>query len=185
MKTSKILSAGVALFAMLFGAGNVVLSLALGRDSGDMVGYALFGFLIGAVVIPLVGLIAAMLSSGDYKILLGRMGTIPGALIALIGMILIGPFGCIPRCIATSYAAVKPYLSNFSILYFSIIASVIIFLCTIRRSGVINILGRYLGPVKLTLLIAIIVKGIFTAGNLSASAISGSAAVTKGLSQSG
>jgi branched-chain amino acid:cation transporter, LIVCS family len=181
MKFSKILSAGIALFAMLFGAGNVVLSLALGRDAGNMVGYALIGFMIGAVLIPLTGLIAAMLCGGDYKLLLGRVGKIPGSIVAAVGMVLIGPFGCIPRCVATSYVAVKPYVPGCSILVFSLVASVIIFIATIRQNGVIDLLGRFLGPIKLILLFAIIVKGIFVAQPLIASGIPASDMFVKGL----
>lgn len=181
MKFSKILSAGVALFAMLFGAGNVVLSLALGRDAGNMVGYGLVGFMVGAVLIPLTGLIAAMLCGGEYKSLLGRIGAVPATIVTAVGMVLIGPFGCIPRCVATSYAAVKPYMPGCSLVLFSIVASMVIFAATIRQSGVIDLLGRFLGPIKLTLLMAIIAKGIFVAQPLVASGIPASDMFVKGL----
>ncbi|MFA6527291.1 MAG: branched-chain amino acid transport system II carrier protein [Candidatus Babeliales bacterium] len=181
MKNSRILSAGIAMFAMLFGSGNIVLSLAIGKDAGDKVGFALTGFLLGAVAIPLAGMIATMLVDGDYKKLLGRLGYVPGSLLTLIGMILLGPFGCIPRCIATSYAATKHYLPGVSIMLFSVIAALVIFAFTIKRSGVVDILGTYLGPIKLTLLIAIIVKGLCSLHTLPVSSLSCSHAFSKGL----
>lgn len=181
MKFSKILSAGIALFAILFGAGNVVLSLALGRDAGNMVGYALAGFIIGAVLIPLVGLIAAILCGGGYKTLLGRVGKVPGMIIAVIGMILVGPFGAIPRCVATSYAAIKSYVPGCSILVFSIFSVLIIFIATMRQTGVIDLLGRYLGPIKLSLLFAIIIKGLWVAQPFPVSQVPASTMVLTGL----
>jgi LIVCS family branched-chain amino acid:cation transporter len=164
---SKVLSAGIAMFAMLFGAGNVALALALGRDATGNVGLALIGFLIGAIVIPLVGLIAAMLCDGNYKKLFGRLGILPGMLVAIVAMSLFGPFGAIPRCIAMSHAAIKVYVPQFNLLYFSLFASALIFACTIRRSGVVRLLGRYVGPLKIILLFAIILKGLFTATQTS------------------
>ena len=72
MKTSGILSAGIAMFAMMFGAGNVIFPLALGRDVGGSVWYALVGFCLTAVVVPLVGIVSLSLYQGIGKIVYGR-----------------------------------------------------------------------------------------------------------------
>ena len=72
MKTSRIVSTGLAMFAMLFGAGNVVYPLALGRDIGHQVWFGLLGFVLTAVIVPLIGLVSTMLADGDYKLFLGK-----------------------------------------------------------------------------------------------------------------
>ena len=72
MKTPKIFSVGLAMFAMLFGAGNVVFPLIVGRDVGDKLWLGLAGFVITAVLVPLLGLISVMLADGDYKKFLGK-----------------------------------------------------------------------------------------------------------------
>jgi len=180
MKITKIVAAGVAMFAMLFGAGNVVFPLALGRDAGSMVWYALLGFFITAVVVPLLGLISTMLCDGDYKLFLGRMGKIPGAIVTLVCMILIGPFGVIPRCIATAHNAVKWYYPDFNVLLFSIAIAAVIFMLTMRQGKVLDVIVRFLGPLKLTLLLAIIIKGLFTHATLTPAQWSGSQAMLKG-----
>jgi branched-chain amino acid:cation transporter, LIVCS family len=179
---SKTLSAGIAMFAMLFGAGNVVFSLALGRDMGDMVWWAIGGFCLTAVLVPLLGLISTILYDGDYNAFLGRIGVIPGALVAFACLILIGPFGAIPRCITTSYAAVKWYFPNFTLLYFSAIAALIIFLFTFRQNNVVDLIGRFLGPLKLTLLLSIIIVGLFWMNGMPAAIeIAPSSALLKGV----
>nr|MDH4470723.1 branched-chain amino acid transport system II carrier protein [Verrucomicrobiae bacterium] len=42
----KIIITGLAMFAMLFGSGNVIFPLILGKDSGNQLSWGLFGFLI-------------------------------------------------------------------------------------------------------------------------------------------
>jgi LIVCS family branched-chain amino acid:cation transporter len=162
MQKLKLFSVGLAIFAMLFGAGNVVFPLCLGRDMGNMVTFALGGFVITAVLVPLIGLVSAMLFEGDYKKFLGMTGRIPGALVAFICMVLIGPFGATPRCVTLSYAAIRWHLPQVSLFVFSLIAAVIIFACTLRKNSVVDLLGKFLGPIKLTLLLSIIAIGIFS-----------------------
>ncbi len=179
---SKTLSAGIAMFAMLFGAGNVVFSLALGRDMGDMVWWAIGGFCLTAVLVPLVGLVSTILYDGDYEAFLGRIGVIPGALVAFTCLILIGPFGAIPRCITTSYAAIKWYFPGFTLAYFSVMAVIIIFLFTFRQNNVVDLIGKFLGPLKLALLFSIIVVGLFwMSGTPSTIDITPSSALLKGV----
>jgi len=165
MKKSNIVSAGLALFAMLFGAGNVFLPLALGRDSGLGIWYALTGFVLTAVLVPLLGIISAALYKGDYKKFLGTIGVVPGFLVALVCMVLLGPFGCTPRCLSVAYGAVEWYFPQISLLVFSIVAGVILFALTVRQSSLISILGRYLAPVKLLLLSAVILLGLIFPGH--------------------
>ncbi len=181
MKTSRIISAGLAMFAMLFGAGNVVYPLALGRDIGHQVWFGLLGFVLTAVLIPLIGLVSTMLAEGNYKIFLGSLGRIPGNLIIIFCMALLGPFGFASRCITLSHAALKPYAPGMSLMIFSMITAVIIFACTIRRNSVIDLMGKYLGPLKLTLLFAIIVFGLLNPVPFVQVGLSASQAFSMGL----
>jgi len=162
MQKTKIFSVGLAIFAMLFGAGNVVFPLALGREVGDQVGFALLGLCITAVLVPLLGLVSSMLFDGDYRTFLGTMGTIPAAIVSFICMILIGPFGATPRCVTLSYAALKWHVPQLSLFVFSLIAAIIIFAATIKKSFVVDLLGRFLGPLKLILLLSVIIIGVFS-----------------------
>ncbi|MBX9830788.1 branched-chain amino acid transport system II carrier protein [Candidatus Babeliales bacterium] len=160
MNFSNIISVGFAIFAMLFGAGNVIYPLVLGRDFGSNVWFALAGFVVTAVFVPLIGLVATMLCDGQYKKLLGSLGRIPASLIALVCMVLIGPFALTPRTITVAHAAVKLYLPWFSIFYFSLVSGALIFCATVKQSKVIDILGTFLGPIKVGLLLIVIIKGL-------------------------
>ncbi len=160
-KISKITSVGFAMFAMLFGAGNVIFPLVLGRDIGDKLWFGLAGFCIMAVLVPLIGLIAVMLCDGEYEKFLGKMGRIPGFITALFCMMLLGPLVFTPRCIAISHASISTYMPQFTLFFYSIFTAGIIFLCTIRQNGVLDLLGYVLGPLKFLLLFIAIIAGFF------------------------
>ncbi len=162
----KVLTTGLAMFAMLFGAGNVVFPLILGRDSGNQLFLGLLGFCITAVIVPLLGLTAVMLNHGDYKHLLAPLGKIPAFLIIASCMILLGPLALTPRCVTISYAAIKSYIPAVPIWAFSGGCALLIFLCTVKSSFIIDLLGKFLGPLKITLLLSIIAKGIFAPAHM-------------------
>ncbi len=177
----KILTTGFAMFAMLFGAGNVVFPLILGRDSGHQLIFALLGFCITAVVMPLLGLFATMLNHGDYKSLLAPLGKIPTFIITTFCMILLGPLALTPRCVAISYAAIKMYTPSLSIVLFSIICAFLIFLCTVKNNLIIDLLGKFLGPLKIILLLTIIAKGLFAPAIMMPVALTKMQGLTQGL----
>jgi len=157
---SKTVSTGLAMFAMFFGAGNVVFPLALGLYAQDKNFYAVLGLMLSAIIVPFVGLIAMILFNGDYKAFFQRIGKIPGFCVALFIMCLIGPFGAIPRCIALSYSTISMFNDAISLPIFSLISCIIILMFTIKPSSIIDTLGFYLTPFLLASLGIIIIVGI-------------------------
>ncbi len=166
VKFSHLFSVGLAVFAMLFGSGNIVFPLALGKYAGAGVWAALLGFIPTAVIIPIMGLISTMLCDGRYNLLLGKLGKVPAALAIGCCFALIGPFAIIPRCVVISYAALEAYIPYCSLALFSVLSSFLIFLFALKQNRMMDILGRFLGPLKVILLFLIIGVGVFTAGSL-------------------
>ena len=70
---SSILTSGLAIFAMLFGAGNIVFALAVGQFAQDKTLFGTLGLVLSGVVVPLLGLIAMTLFDGNYKNFFERM----------------------------------------------------------------------------------------------------------------
>lgn len=159
-KKSNSLATGLAMFSMFFGAGNVVFPLALGQMAQDKNFFAILGMLITAVGVPFAGLLAMTLYDGDYKRFFGRIGKTPGFLVTAIIMGLIGPFGAMPRCIALSYSTSKIFLGNMPLPIFSLIACLLIWVFTFRRTSIINTLGYILTPFLLGSLGIIIICGL-------------------------
>ena len=67
-------STAFAMFSMFFGAGNVAFPLVIGRFAADKNFYAAIGFLITAVGVPFLGLVASILFEGNYLRFFCRMG---------------------------------------------------------------------------------------------------------------
>lgn len=160
---SLTIATGLAIFSMFFGAGNVLYPLLLGIDAKDQNFYALAGFLITAVGVPLIGVASAILFKGDYDAYYGRIGKIPGFILALLIMALIGPFGAMPRITTIAFASIEFYYPDASLIYFSFIAGVVTYLLTYRKSRLLSLLSYILTPVLLGSLLLIIVMGMFTA----------------------
>lgn len=166
---SNTFATGLVMFSMFFGAGNVVFPLALGQYAQDKTIFAILGLLITAVGVPFLGLVAMTLFHGNYKEFFNRMGRIPGFLVALAIMGLIGPFGAIPRCITLTFSTIKMYMPGVSLPMFSVIACALIVLLTIRKNNLLDVLGYYLTPILLGSLAIIVVKGVFFSPELAAS----------------
>lgn len=152
MKKETTVSLGLAMFTMLFGAGNIVFPLLLGRNCGSQVWLALLGFGLTAVVLPIVGFIATVLCDGDFTRLLRHLGTVPGVVIGFLIMLLVGPLCAIPRCILLSYGTLKPLIPSVNLAVFSFCASAIVFVCSYRPSLIVKMFGRLFGPLKLFLI---------------------------------
>lgn len=188
MKTPKskvnTIATGLAMFSMFFGAGNVVFPLGIGQYAKDHNIYAIIGLLITAVGVPFAGLLSMTLFNGNYKAFFERIGKIPGFIVTAIILGLIGPFGAIPRCIVLSYSTLKPLLSDtFSLPWFSIFSCLIIFLFTIKRNNIIDLLGYILTPILLASLAIIIVKGLISSPSLEPSPYSKFTVFLKGIKE--
>ncbi len=162
---ASIWSVGLSIFAMFFGAGNIVFPLALGQFTLDKNFYGILGLLITAVLVPLAGLLAMLLYGGDYQAFFRRIGKIPGFTIVVLILALIGPFGGIPRCITVSYSTLEAFKmtgpEGIGLTLFSLLSCVALFLFTYRPRRILTWLGYVLTPILLLSLGAIIVKGLW------------------------
>ncbi|MEZ5315304.1 MAG: branched-chain amino acid transport system II carrier protein [Chlamydiales bacterium] len=162
-KKGTIWSTGLAIFAMFFGAGNIVFPLALGQLTQDKIFFGIFGLIITAVIVPLLGLLAMLLYHGNYVLFFQRIGKVPGFLVTIMILSLIGPFGGIPRCITIAFSTLEiSGLKNFyglNLTTFSLISCGIIYLFTFRANKIVSLLGYLLTPILLLSLALIIVKG--------------------------
>jgi len=154
---------GVAVFTMLFGAGNMIYPIKAGVAAGSQYVVGMLGFLLTGVIIPIVGLVAMILFDGNYKQFFNRAGRVPGFLAILFCMLILGPFLVIPRCVTVSYEMLNPLLPNFGLPLFSGLFCLLTFMFSYRESKVLNILGKYMSPVIITSFGFIIIKGLMNA----------------------
>lgn len=163
---SAIWSTGLAMFGMFFGAGNIVFPLALGQFTQDKNFFGIMGLLITAVVVPFLGLLAMLLYEGDYLKFFRRIGKVPGFILSVLILGLIGPLAGIPRCITISHSTVSAFgfdfLNHLNLSFFSLLSCFLIFLFTFRPNRLLPLLGYVLTPALLLSLGVLIVKGFLT-----------------------
>ncbi|MDR0879839.1 MAG: branched-chain amino acid transport system II carrier protein [Clostridioides sp.] len=159
---------GFALFAMFFGAGNLIFPPTLGAQSGSLWWVSFLGFVFADVGLALLGVIALIKYSGNAEGMLSRAGKTLGAIIGSAIVLCIGPGIAIPRTGATTFEIGilpnMPSLAGSSIapIVFSIIFFIIVILLSIKPSKVVDIVGQYLTPALLVCLAILIIKGIVT-----------------------
>lgn len=161
-KTNKdVIILGFALFAMFFGAGNLIFPPFLGTISGSnwLIGFA--GFILSDVGLALLAIVAAAKCNGEVDRVLSRSGNKLGIILGSAIMICLGPLLAIPRTAATTFEmGISPLFNSFSPILFSIIFFVITFILTIKPSKVVDIIGQFLTPTLLIALSTLIIKGI-------------------------
>ena len=108
--SSYIITVGLAIFSMFFGAGNLVFPLKVGLESGCHTGFGMAGFILTAVCLPLLGLIAMILFDGNYDAFFERLGKNIGKVILFMCMVVIGPLLAIPRIVTLSHTMIAPFI---------------------------------------------------------------------------
>lgn len=163
-KNKDIIIVGFALFAMFFGAGNLIFPPFLGVISGEnwMTGFS--GFIIADVGLALLAVAAAAKCGGDVNKILDRSGKTLAKVLGIAIMVCLGPLLAIPRTAATTFEmGMQPILgSSINPIIFSIIFFTVVLILTIRPSKVVDIIGKVLTPALLIALSVLIIKGIIT-----------------------
>jgi len=161
LRDSLEVTIGLAIFSMLFGAGNLLAPLLVGITTGAAhLIPGIFPFLTTAVLLPLLGLIAMVLFDGNYYAFFNRLGAIPGKIALFLCMFIMGPLVAMPRLITTTYIMLEPVLPTVPLFLFSIFFICATFVCTVQENKIIDILGAFVSPFLLISLSLIIIKGI-------------------------
>ena len=160
-KMKDIMVVGFALFAMFFGAGNLIFPPFLGLVSGDSWITGFTGFILADVGLALLAILASAKCNGEVSKVLGRSGKYLSIVLGCSIMICLGPLLAIPRTAATTYEmGIMPLVDGFNPIIFSIIFFVLTLVLTIKPSKVIDIIGSFLTPTLLIALAVLIIAGI-------------------------
>ena len=161
------LAIGMMLFALFFGAGNLIFPAALGQHAGSNVGWALAGFVLTGVGLPLLG-VMAMGYSGckDVEELAGRVHPIYGLIYTVALYLSIGPMFATPRTGTVAYEiAIKPFLQGMTLdmqpLFLAIFFGISLWL-SISPQKLVNRIGNVLTPALLLVILLLIIKSFVT-----------------------
>ena len=161
-KVVDIIVVGFAIFSMFFGAGNLIFPPYIGMASGSGWLISYLGFIISDVGMILLSIIA-IAKAGSYQAVLGRAGKKFGLALEVIIMLCLGPILIIPRTGATTFEiSIAPLTSSIGPVMFSIIFFALTFILTVKPNKVVDIIGKFLTPILLLTLAALIVKGVLS-----------------------
>lgn len=161
-KTKEIWIAGFALFSLFFGAGNLILPPTLGVKSGTDWWIVVLGFILTAIIIPIFAIFAHARLQGtlyDFgKKVSPVFSTVFCFLIYIIAIAIPSP----RTAAVTHEMAIQPFFDSPPILT-SIVYFVLVFIFAVNRSKIISLIGKFLTPIIVVILLVIISIAIFTA----------------------
>ncbi len=168
-KTKEIWIAGFALFSLFFGAGNLILPPTLGAKAGVDWWIVVLGFILTAIAIPILAIFAHAKLQGtlyDFgKKVSPTFSTFFCFLIYIIAVAIPSP----RTAAVTHEMAIQPFF-DISPTLTATIYFVLVFLFAANRSKIISLIGKFLTPIIVIILLIIIGISFFTAaGSLSPS----------------
>lgn len=155
-----IIVIGFALFAMFFGAGNLIFPPMLGYIYGDKWLLASVAFTIVGVGLTLIAVISMAKRKGNIFTFTSLAGDKLSKTIILIIALCIGPLGAIPRTAATSFEMVESAGFNINILVFTLIFFALSLFLSLSKNSVVDLIGKFLTPLLLISLLIMIIVGM-------------------------
>lgn len=164
MKLSKknMVLLSFTLFSLFFGAGNLIFPPLLGQQAGNNTVWAFIGFLITAVVLPVLGVIVVG-KFGGLTNLGNKVGVIFSFVFTMLIYLSIGPGLGIPRAGSVPFEmAIAPYLPEganltlWMVLYTLVFFSIVLWLC-LNPGKLVKRIGTFLTPSLLTLIVVMFI----------------------------
>jgi len=161
------LAIGFMLFALFFGAGNLIFPAQLGQYAGTNIWPAAIGFLITGVGLPLLGILAMGYSgSKNLQELSSRVHPVYGVFFTALLYLTIGPFFAAPRTGTVAYeVGIAPFVAEgvqqTGLLIFTIIFFAITLLFSLYPAKIVDNVGKILAPALVVLLAVLLIVAAF------------------------
>src|SRR5690625_2343972 len=146
------------LFALFFGAGNLIFPAQLGQYAGGNLWLGIIGFLITGVGLPLLGIVAIAYSgSENLRDLASRVSPAYGIFFTTLLYLTIGPFFAAPRTGTVAYeVGITPFVPEASqqigLFIFTLIFFAIALVFSLYPAKIVDNIGKILAPVLVILL---------------------------------
>lgn len=140
----------------------------MGQLAGTNYWLALVGFLVTAIGLPFLGILAIGLSgSNGLRDLASRVHPIFGVVFALALYLTIGPFFAIPRTATVPFVVgFEPFIdasqTQLFLALFSLIFFLIVFYFSLNPAKIMDVIGKYLTPAFLLFLFILIGISLFS-----------------------
>lgn len=167
LQVRQYLAIAFMLFALFFGAGNLIFPAQLGQLAGENIVSAIIGFLTTGVGLPLLGILA-MGYSGKKNLqeLASRVHPIYGVGFTALLYLTIGPFFAAPRTGTVAFeVGIGPFIEEESfqtgLLIFTIVFFLITLLFSLYPAKIVDNIGKILAPLLIILLAVLLIVSFF------------------------
>lgn len=165
LKPSQILSISLLLFAIFFGAGNMIFPPLLGLSSGENMWVSISGFVVTDVGLSLLAIVAVALAGGNFTNLASRVHPKFSTILTMIIYLSIGPLFVIPRTGSVSYEiGIAPLFRDqwylmplFTFLFFTLV-----YFLSLNPSKLVDHIGKILTPILLGIIAIMAAKAIMS-----------------------
>ncbi|WP_027953338.1 branched-chain amino acid transport system II carrier protein [Halobacillus kuroshimensis] len=164
MRARDTLFIGFTLFALFFGAGNLIYPVTLGIESGTSYTPAILGFVITGVGIPIITVAAISLVQNGAVQLAGRVHPLFGILFTSMVYLVIGPFFAIPRAANVAFeTGVAPFVNgeSLTLFIFTIVFFLLVYLLSRNPSKLVDRIGQFLTPALFLAIVALVIGSFF------------------------
>ncbi|AKH62376.1 MULTISPECIES: branched-chain amino acid transport system II carrier protein [Photorhabdus] len=152
LSSKDIWALGFMTFALFVGAGNIIFPPMVGLQSGEYVWVAALGFLVTAVGLPVITIIALAKVGGGIEELSSPIGKVAGLLLATVCYLAVGPLFAIPRTATVSFeVGIAPLAGSgelslfiYSLIYFALVIAV-----SLYPGRLLDTVGHVLAPIKM------------------------------------
>ncbi|WP_079477857.1 branched-chain amino acid transport system II carrier protein [Halobacillus salinus] len=164
MKARDTVFIGFTLFALFFGAGNLIYPVTLGYQSGTSYLPAIIGFVFTGVGIPIVTVAAISFFKNGATQLAGRVHPKFGLYFTSLVYLVIGPFFAIPRAANVAFeTGVVPFVngSSLTLFIYSIIFFILVFWVSLNPSKLVDRVGQVLTPALFLAILGLVIGSFF------------------------
>lgn len=166
LSLSQYILVGSMLFGMFFGAGNLIFPVHLGQEAGSNVLIANTGFMLTAIGLPFLGIIAMGISRSEGLFdLASRVNKSYAHFVTVLLYLTIGPAFAIPRTAAVSYEIglaghVDESMQIIYLAIFSLIFFVLALLFALKPGKILTWIGKVLNPLFLMFLAILMITAL-------------------------
>ena len=159
IQRKELLVTSFALFSLFFGAGNLLLPPLLGYNAGENWLWVTIGFMITAVVIPIIGILAHAKLQGTMYDFGKKVSPWFSSIYCIIVYIISVTIPSPRTASATHEIAIHPAFGTSPLLTSAIYFSLVL-VFVLNRSKILNLIGKFLTPFIVIMLLAVIGIGL-------------------------
>ncbi|MEH7883522.1 branched-chain amino acid transport system II carrier protein [Bacillus sp. JJ1609] len=167
LRRKETLTIGLMLFALFFGAGNLIFPPFLGQEAGANFWPAMLGFVVTGVGLPLLTVVVISMAKDGIQEIGSRVHPLFAVVFSSAVYLSIGPFFGIPRSANVAFEmSVKPFLAesgshSMVLMLFTVVFFALVYWVCLNPSKMVERIGSILTPVMLAAIVLLVMGSFF------------------------